>query len=169
MDLRLLPYVEADERAALVAHHTMARDGHPGFLLDWDETVPWAQWIERKRRWALGLDLPASHVPSTELKALLDGELIGRVSIRFQLNDDLARRGGHIGYYLLPQYRGFGYGTELLRQSLVIARSRGVDAILIVCRDDNTPSAAVAARCGGVLSELVEIDDGVVIRHYWIR
>jgi predicted acetyltransferase len=64
-----------------------------------------------------------------------------------------------------------GYATEILRQSLVIARSYGLDRVLLTCDHDNVGSAAVTEACGGVLERVVpsdEADDGVPFRRYWI-
>jgi hypothetical protein len=54
------------------------------------------------------------------------GELIGRASIRYELNDFLTNFGGHIGYGVLGPHRGCGYATGILRQTLMIARAEGV-------------------------------------------
>jgi predicted acetyltransferase len=54
--------------------------------------------------------------------------------------------GGHIGFGLVAKHRRRGYGTEILRQSLVIARAVGIDRVLVTCDDDNVGSAAVIER-----------------------
>ena len=41
-----------------------------------------------------------------------------------------------------------GYATEILRQSLVIARANGVDRVLVYCDEDNAGSRAVIESCG---------------------
>ncbi len=108
---------------------------------------------------------------STWLVAEVDGEIVGRTSIRHELNAYLAFHGGHIGYGVRPAFRRRGHATEILRQSLVIARSYGVDRALVTCDDDNIGSAAVIEACGGVLERVVpavESDDGVAFRRYWI-
>jgi predicted acetyltransferase len=168
MDLRLVPYQLGDETEAVASHYVMAADGHSGFLLDWDEESTWASWVEKQREAALGHNLAHTRVPATQLAARVGGALVGRVSIRFSLNEYLEREGGHIGYYLLPTFRGKGLGVEMCRQSLIIARSRGVDRVLIVCRDDNAPSAAVAQRCGAVLENTITVEGKGRLRRYWI-
>ena len=62
------------------------------------------------------------HVPSTFLVADVGGVIVGRTSIRHELNEFLAREGGHIGYGVLAEHRRRGYATEILRHSLVVAR-----------------------------------------------
>jgi predicted acetyltransferase len=108
-------------------------------------------------------------VPTTFLVADVGGEIVGRTSIRHELNEFLAREGGHIGFGLVAKHRRRGYGTEILRQSLVIARAVGIDRVLVTCDDDNVGSAAVIERCGGVFDSLVEPTEGrTLTRRYWI-
>ena len=108
-------------------------------------------------------------MPAAQLCADVNGEIVGRVSIRFQLNKELERFGGHIGFGVLPAYRQRGYATEILRQGLVIARGEGLTRVLIICDDDNLASARTIEKCGGVLEAVVTDEDDVTkIRRYWI-
>jgi predicted acetyltransferase len=107
-------------------------------------------------------------VPATLLVAEVEGEIVGRVSIRHELNDTLLRVGGHIGYGVRPQHRRRGYATEMLRQSLIVAHSLGIDPVLVTCDEDNAGSMAVIERCGGLLEGTVEIPGAPRKRRYWI-
>ena len=68
-----------------------------------------------------GIGLPQGYVPETTLFIWRDFDIIGQAKIRHYLNDALRNGSGHIGYWLAPQYRGKGYGTEALRLVLQFA------------------------------------------------
>jgi predicted acetyltransferase len=167
-ELRLRPLRTDDEAEALRAHEELLADDFE-LLLGWSPERTWADLLEQYERERLGLDLPEGRVPAAFLVAEVDGALVGRTSIRFALNDWLAAYGGHVGYGVRPAHRRRGYATEMLRQSLVIARAGGVDRVLVTCDDDNRGSAATIERCGGVLEDVVEEPGaGVRKRRYWI-
>ncbi len=169
MTLRLRPLRGDDEAAYRAANEELARDGFTfGFITDGETFAEHVRALEERRR---GRELSDRFVESTWLVAEVDGESVGRTSIRHELNAYLAFHGGHIGYGVRPAFRRRGHATEILRQSLVIARSYGVDRALVTCDDDNIGSAAVIEACGGVLERVVpaaESDDGVAFRRYWI-
>jgi predicted acetyltransferase len=82
----------------------------------------------------------------------------------------LAEAGGHIGYAVLPAHRRQGFATEILRQSLVIARSEGVDDVLVTCDVDNVGSRLVIERCGGEFESIVyDGEERIDKRRFWIR
>jgi len=111
--------------------------------------------MERNRQ---GIDLPENRTRSALLAADVDGQLVGRASIRFELNDFLAFRGGHIRYDVISAFRRKGYATDILRHSIVIARNEGVTSLLVTCDDSDVGSTKVIERCGGVL-ETTAVDE----------
>ncbi len=166
-DLRLRPLRVGDEREAIAAHEELARDGFE-FLLGWRADEPWRAYEERLERTRRGLDVTQDRVPATFLVAELEAELVGRVSIRHELNAFLRDVAGHIGYGVRPRERRRGHATEMLRQALVVARAQGIDPVLVTCEQDNAASAIIIERAGGVLEDVRQAPDGVRWRRYWL-
>jgi len=175
MDLRLRPYRDDDEAAAVAAHEVLLGDDFH-FLLAWEPDVPWSRYVAALNGRRQGRGVAEDWVRDVQLVAEVRGQMVGRVSVRFELNDYLLERGGHIGYGVLPAFRRRGYATEMLRQALIVARSEGVTRVLVTCDDDNLASAGVIERCRGVLESVVPgestsasraVQPGV--RRYWIE
>ena len=134
------------------------------FLRPGQSFVEFVRMVDDHRH---GRSIDHGWVESTWLLADVDGVVVGRSSIRFELNDFLLSQGGHIGYAVRPSHRRRGYATEILRQSLVVARAGGVQDVLVTCDDDNVGSVRAIEANGGVLENVVETEN-VPIRRYWI-
>ncbi len=165
MPLVLRPFRRDDEETCRLAHEELAADGFD-FLWGYEATMDWNDYLVMTADYAAGRNIPADRVAAALLAADVDGEVVGRISVRFSLNDFLFARGGHIGYAVRPAFRRRGYATEILTQGLTIARAHGVESVLVTCNDDNTASAGVIERCGGALASLFVDDDGTRIRRY---
>lgn len=170
MSLTLRPLAPADETRAREIHQAMLGDGFE-FLL---HEGPWAEVIEHHRREALGEGLPAGRVRCSYLIAEqtdpgpIPGPIVGRVSIRHQLNDYLLEVGGHVGYGVAPEHRRQGHATEILRQSVALLAAEGVDQILVTCDEGNIASARTIETCGGVLEDIRPVTGEAAKRRYWI-
>jgi predicted acetyltransferase len=166
--LRLRPLRPDDEAAFRAGHAAMAAEGF-SFGLGLEPGMPWSTYLKTLADHQAGVGLPADRVPGTFLVAEVAGEIVGRSSIRHALSEYLQREGGHIGYGVLPSHRRRGYATEILRQSLVVARAVGIDRVLVTCDDSNIGSRAVIEACGGRLGNVVDsVVDGPRVRRYWI-
>ncbi len=167
--LRLRPLRHDDQNAATRAHLELAGDDFTFLLEDGETTEPWGDYLRRLENVKRGLDLAPDRVPATFLAAVVGDELVGRVSVRHELNDYLRSFGGHIGYGVRPGFRRRGFAGEILKQALVIARAAGVERVLVTCDDGNLPSAKIIERNGGVLADVrIDDSDGVPKRRYWI-
>lgn len=163
--LSLRPLTPDDEEQALAAEQELAAEGFDFLVGRAGRPFDW--YVDRCEADREGRDLPPGYVPATFLVGVVDGDLVGRVSVRHRLNEHLAHVGGHIGYGVRPAYRRRGYATAMLREALVIARGLGIDAALVTCDDTNAASARVIERCGGVLQDVVQ-DDGSRVRRYLV-
>ncbi len=165
--LRLRPLRPDDETAFRAACEALAAEDFT-FGLGLQPGLPWPDYLALLDKQRYAADQPGM-VPGTFLVADVAGEIVGRASIRHELNDFLARQGGHIGYAVRPEHRRRGYATEILRQSLIIARAAGVDRALLICDEDNAGSRAVIEACGGKLERVTAIaSQPAPICRYWI-
>ena len=156
-----------DEEQFVAAQRALAKEGF-SFCLSFEPDESWDTNLERLAAQARGQGLPAGWVPTTFLVADVAGGIVGRSRIRHELNERLLVEGGHIGYAVLEEYRRRGHATEILRQSLVLARALGVERVLVTCDDDNLGSATVIERCGGRFDSLSTAEGGHPVRRYWI-
>ncbi len=140
------------------------------FAFDFDESVSFSKYMKKLEDWSLGIGVPDRWVPNSFLVGVVDGNIVGRLSLRHCLNDFLERIGGHIGYGIVPRYRKKGYATEMLKQALPLCKSLGIRNVLLTCDVNNHASMEVIERCGGVFEN--ETDDPEIViqkRRYWIN
>ncbi len=93
----------ADEDAFVAGHEAMAKEFT--FGLGYSPGQSWDDYVKALEDHRAGLNLPEGYVPATFLVADVGGEIVGRTSIRHQLNEFLLREGGHIGYCVLAGHR----------------------------------------------------------------
>jgi predicted acetyltransferase len=166
--LRLRPPRPDDESPFRAGHEAIAAENFT-FGLGYSPDMSFDDYVKQLEDHRAGVNLPERFVPSTFLVAEVDGDIVGRTSIRHRLNEFLLHEGGHIGYGVLPEHRRRGYATEILRQSLIIARSLGIDRVLVTCDDDNIGSIKTIESCGGRLENVVITEEEQTPRRrYWI-
>jgi predicted acetyltransferase len=96
---------------------------------------------------------PRAYVPWTELWMVETGEVVGRISLRHELNELLFTWGGHIGYSVRPSARCRGHATAALAGMLEVCRERRIDPVLITCDVDNVASRRTIEGAGGVFED----------------
>lgn len=156
-----------DEQQVLAASEELEAEGsHWSYRYRPD--LPWAEYVALVWGWEDGVNLPDGFVRHAELVAVVDGDIVGRTSVRFELNEFLRTIGGHIGYAVRPPFRRQGHATEILRQSVEIARDHGISPALVTCDVDNVGSARVIEANGGVLEGIFDGELGLPQkRRYW--
>lgn len=99
-----------------------------------------------------GENLPEGYVPETFLFLWEDEEIVGQFRIRHYLCESLRNGAGHIGYFVRREYRGRGYGTEGLKQTLELARNIvPEEEFYLRVNKDNPASLQVMLHNGGYI------------------
>ena len=99
-----------------------------------------------------------------------DSRIVGTVNVRWDLNEEMLRFGGHIGYGIRPSERRKGYNKINLYLALKEAKKIGLDRVMIDCSVSNIASGKTIQALGGIL-ERCEKDpaDGEMTNVYWIN
>jgi predicted acetyltransferase len=131
----------------------------------WHDRAVFADYVTEVRALALpDTPRPAGHVPSTTLWWVDGLEYLGRIQLRYELNDFLLEQGGHIGYDVAPEHRRRGHATAMLRAFLPVAAVQfRLTQVLITCDHDNVASRKVIEACGGQFEDR----RGAKLR-YWV-
>jgi predicted acetyltransferase len=100
---------------------------------------------------------PEGFVCDTVYWGTIGNEVVGRISIRHELNDFLRKIGGHIGYIVRPSFRAKGVATEMLRQLLLTEKARSIRQLLLTCDETNSASEKTILKNGGIFESYVDM------------
>lgn len=156
---QILDYRQAFEEAI------ESMDGS-SFLAQMPSVEAWLGVLEKMRD-----EYPPVDLAPSETWLIVDkGILVGMSNLRFRLcNDYLEAFGGHIGYSVHPKYRKKGYGTQILRETLIEAKKRDLTELLVTCNDNNLGSVKIIeANHGQLEKKVMDITNQEIIRRYWI-
>ena len=124
-------------------------------------------WYDRKEQGLIEGESASFHYWA------VDGErFIGEFQLRTEFTERVLTDIGSVGYAVRVSEWGKGYGSELLRQGLEIARQRGMDRALVTINDNNAASIRVCEKLGGRLADKIEAYNEAegphLLRRYWI-
>ena len=112
----------------------------------------------------------SGRVPNADFWLIDHGEFVGRLNLRYKLDADLLKFGGHIGYEVRPSRRKQGYGTYMLHLGLEKAKAAGIHNVLVTCDENNIGSKKIIEYNGGQLENAIHIDGSAVKKlRYWIH
>lgn len=110
--------------------------------------------------------------PSFHYWAIDDGKFVGEFQLRTQFTENVLTDIGSIGYAVRVSEWGKGYGTEILRQGLELAKKHGMEKVLLTINEKNTTSIHVCEKLGGILQDTIkahnEAEGHHRLRRYWI-
>ena len=134
-------------------------------------------FVEKSHRQETETDDP-NWSTSTSYYAFEDGEILGKISCRWEIEKgDLLRVGGHIGYVTSPKHRRKGFITKLLAFALEKYNQRGIERVLITTNNNNLPSRKTIEKFGGQLENIITVEEdfpnpfmaGETICRYWVK
>ena len=97
-----------------------------------------------------------------------DNKIVGNINVRWNLNEEMLKFGGHIGYSIRPTERRKGYNKINLYLGMIEANKLGLEKVMLDCDVNNIGSDKTMKALGGTL-ERCEIDpsDGILTNVYW--
>lgn len=136
----------------------------------WSDIKDYKKMLTALEKEHLGIELAPGRVAHTMYYAFLDGQIVGRLSLRHTLNKYLLERGGHIGYAVAPKFRRMGLAKSMLEQGLKKCLEFNINPVLITCDEDNTASVKIIEHFGGQLENVVvDPENGEKVRRYWVK
>ncbi|HEY8405555.1 MAG TPA: GNAT family N-acetyltransferase [Acholeplasma sp.] len=110
-----------------------------------------------------GIVNKAGYVPNTYYFLWVDYQIVGLFKVRHYLNDSLREGSGHIGFSILPIYRGLGYAKEGLKMVIDEIKDWIVeDEIYMKCLKTNQASLQVQLAAGAYIHHEDDL-------HYYTR
>ena len=125
------------------------------------------EWYDKKEK-----GLVEGQSPSFHYWAVDGGKFIGEFQLRTEFTEKVMTDIGSIGYAVRVSEWGKGYGTEILRRGLELAKEHGMEKVLFTINEKNAASIHVCEKLGGKLQDVIEAYNEAEgqhqLRRYWI-
>ncbi len=144
-----------------------------GGLKKCGKTITYEEWLEKLEK-CKSVDYAKSINRCPSLTYFLvrheDDRIIGMINIRFNLNSEMLKLGGNIGYGIRPSDIRHGYNKINLYLGLLKAREKlGLSRVMISSDVSNLGSDKTIKALGGVLDRHeVNQENGELANVYWI-
>ena len=131
-------------------------------------------WFERSRDWYERKEkgLVEGQIVSFHYWAVDDGRVIGEFQLRTGFPPKVMQDIGSVGYAVRVSEWNRGYGTQILRRGLAIAKEHGMEKVLLNINAQNTASIHICEKLGGELRDIIERynepEGRHLVRRYWI-
>ena len=131
-------------------------------------------WYERTKEWydKKELGLISGQPVSFHYWAVNEGCFIGEFQLRTELTEGIASSIGNIGYAVRVSEQGKGYGIEILKQGLNIAKQFNLEKVLLTINADNIVSIHICEKLGGILMDKInaynQAEGNHILCRYWI-
>lgn len=102
-------------------------------------------------KWAPAYHFDMVHLPT--------GETAGSIDLRIGNMPSLVLYGGHIGYSVVPAYRGRHFAARAVQLLFGLARKHELETLWITCNPDNAASRRTCEIAGGELVEIVNLPE----------
>jgi predicted acetyltransferase len=97
MSFELRELTKADQKTFIDAYRRT--ETKSTFCWDYNPEKDFIKFLAELNHLKSGIGIPANWVPATALFGFMGDEIVGRLSIRHRLNENLEQVGGHIGYF----------------------------------------------------------------------
>ena len=106
-------------------------------------------------------DARYGYVPAYRFRMTLVGRKheIGRIELRVSNINHIVMYAGHIGYRVLPMYRGHHYAARSCRLLMPLARHYNLNPLWITCNPDNYASRRTCKLAGATFIEIVDLPE----------
>ncbi len=125
------------------------------------------EWYEMKER-----GLVEGAPTSFHYWAIDNGRFIGEFQLRTDFPEKVMMEIGSIGYAVKVSEQGKGYGSEILRLGLQLAKEHEMRKVLLTINDRNIVSIHICEKMGGILQDTIEAYNDAeghhLLRRYWI-